>query len=132
MLNDIQNYFKHDLKEIVMILVFFIILIGLLTTFRDTEKLNFVEKSTSINFEKITKKNLERGILKLENLNKTYYLYGWCELIKRDSIPVWIANMDDTTIDDIDIPFVLFKNPNESFFHVIKNKDTLTFKVIGN
>lgn len=99
----------------------------------------FIEIKDEIKKETITSVTINRGIL---SLNENYRLFSNCSLVYKDSFPNWIQDHDkpdfsvneyvfEPFITDIDAPYLLYKNKNEDFFYVIKNNDTLKFK-LGN
>ncbi len=100
--------------------------------------------NNQINFEReittrIHKIKSERGVL---ILNNTFMLASSCPLVYHKYFPDWIV--EDTsnlvfssknsvfipTIYDIKPPYKLIKKKNTDFFKVVKNRDTLTFKLI--
>ena len=65
----------------------------------------------------------------LKNFAGDYYVYSWCPLIQNKSLPSWIKEKEVREISDIDAPYKIFKMKNENFFSIIKNADTLKFKI---
>ena len=117
-----------------------IFLTFLFTSCKKENDSNFIDKETTIDCDSITELNLNRGILTMKNLNNKYIVYSWCNLIYKDSFPKWIKDKgkpDYTSnkyqfkpcISDIEIPYLIFKRKNENFFSLVKNKDTLIFKI---
>ena len=69
-----------------------------------------------------------------------YDVYSDCQLIYKKTFPSWIKDMGkpdfsvteykfEPKISDIEIPYVIFKKQNDEYFYVIKNTDTLKFKI---
>ena len=101
----------------------------------------FIKKNTSINFDTIEKLKLNRGTLTMKSGRfKEYDTYSWCSLIYKGTFPAWIKDQNkpdfsfneykfEPNISDIEIPYVIFKRKNENYFFIIKQKDTLKFKI---
>jgi hypothetical protein len=113
-----------------------IIVIFLLFSCNKKENFNFVKFETIIYNDTIKKIELDRGILKLNN----YYLGGSSQLIYKDTFPKWIKDFNSPefsfsdykfkpSISDIEPPYIIFKNQNDSILNVIKYKDSLKFKI---
>ena len=104
----------------------------------------FINRSTSINFDTIEKVKLNRGTLTLKSTRfKEYNVYSLCPLIYKDTFPSWIKDQNkadfsfneykfEPIISDIEIPYVIFKRKNENYFFIIKQTDTLKFKIKGD
>ncbi|WP_430401191.1 hypothetical protein [Flavobacterium sp.] len=91
--------------------------------------LNFIENNTTIDSGFVRRVEKNRGILTLKNFAGDYYVYSWCPLIQNKSLPSWIKEKEVREISDIDAPYKIFKMKNENFFSIIKNADTLKFKI---
>ena len=106
--------------------------------------LKFVEKKTVIDLDTITKIDENRGILTMKSFRfRKYNVYSWSELIYKDSFPKWIDDRHSPDFSfkeykfvpqilDINVPYVIFKRKGENFFYLIKNSDTLKFKIESN
>ncbi len=100
-----------------------------------------MDRKVSIAYDTITKINVNRGILTMKSFRfREYNVHSWCELIYKDSFPKWIDDRHSPDfsikkykfvpqISDIYAPYVIFKQKDENFFYVIKNSDTLKFKI---
>ena len=120
---------------------FIIILHLLVVSCNNYDDSHFIKKNTFIDFDTIKQLKMNRGVLTMRSLRfKRYEVYSWCKLIYKDSFPAWIKDNDkpdfsfeeykfEPHITDIAIPYVLFKRKNENYFFVIKEKDTLKFKL---
>lgn len=123
---------------------FIITLLLLSISCKKEDNLNFIEKSSFINSDTIKKLKLNRGTLTMKSIRfREYNVYSWCSLIYKDTFPTWIKDQNkpdfsfheykfEPTISDIDVPYVIFKRKNENYFFIIKQKDTLKFKMIEN
>lgn len=123
---------------------FIITLLLLSISCKKEVNLNFIEKSSFINSDTIKKIKLNRGTLTMKSIRfREYNVHSWCSLIYKDTFPTWIKNQNkpdfsfneykfEPTISDIDVPYVIFKRKNENYFFIIKQKDTLKFKIIEN
>lgn len=109
------------------------------------ENQRFITSKTVANYDSIKRVKIDRGILIMENFNFTgdYVVYSYCPLIYTDTFPSWITDKRKPEfsiseykfkpkISDIEVPYVLFKNRNEDYFYIIKNKDTLKFRIETN
>lgn len=113
----------------------------LLAGCQKANEFKFVEKKTVIDFDMITKIHENRAILTMQSFRfREYNFYEWCELIYTDSFPKWIKDKHrpdysfkdykfHPRITDIDVPYVIFKHKDEDYFNIIKNSDTLKFKI---
>lgn len=101
---------------------------------------NYMTKETVIKNDTITQSKADRGILTMKNLNGKYVVYEWCPLVYKDTFPAWIEDKHqpdfsikeykfEPCISDIDVPYVLFKRKDENYFFIIKNTDTLKFRI---
>ena len=69
-----------------------------------------------------------------------YLVYEWSPLIYKESFPTWItkeSKRDFSTrpypaISDIQLPYYIHKRGNDEFFYLIKNNDSLKFKLQKN
>lgn len=123
---------------------FIITLLLLSISCKKEDNSNFIEKRTFINFDTIKKIKLNRGTLNMKSVKfREYDVYSWCSLIYKDTFPTWIKEQNkpdfsfneykfEPTISDIDVPYVIFKRKNENYFFIIKQKDTLQFKIEGD
>ena len=130
------------MKKTIKFLIF--ALAVLLIGCKNDNDFKFVEKGTIINLDTIKELNINRGILTLKSFRlKEYNLYSWCPLIYNDTFPDWIKDKGkpdfsfneykfQPAISDVDIPYLIYKKQNEDCFYVIKNADTLKFKIAGN
>lgn len=103
---------------------------------------NFIKYETSITNYNIKETVMDRSILTLKNPNCSYDVYEWSPLIYNKTFPNWIEDHHapdgtfggqkykfEPRISDIDVPYVVFKRKNENYFFIIKQKDTLKFKI---
>jgi hypothetical protein len=116
-------------------------LIVLLISCQKGNDFKFVDRETVIEFDTITKTEVNRGLLTMKSFRfRKYNFYSWCELTYKDSFPKWIDDRHGPDysfnkykfvpqISDIYAPYVIFKRKGENFFHIIKNSDTLKFKI---
>jgi hypothetical protein len=100
-----------------------------------------MDRKVSIDFDTITKINIDRGILTMKSFRfREYNVYSWSELIYTDSFPKWIDDRHSPDFSfkeykfvpqilDIYVPYVIFKRKGENYFYLIKNSDTLKFKI---
>lgn len=123
---------------------FIITLVLLSISCKKEDNSNFIEKNTFINFDTIKELKLNRGTLTMKSISfREYDFYSWCSLIYKDTFPTWIEDQNkpdfsfneykfEPVISDIDVPYVIFKRKNENYFFIIKQKDTLKFKIEGD
>ena len=118
----------------------FCVFLKLLLVYNNCKKIEekkFVNCNTTIINDSIYKINLNRGTL---TLNNNYNLYSGSPLMYDKKFPSWIKDYDrpdyslnnyifEPDINDIKPPFKLFKQKDSCFFYVIKNNDTLKFKI---
>lgn len=118
-----------------IIKIFFIVL--LLNSCNKKNNFNFVKYETKIDNDIIKSIELNRGVIKLDS----YYLNDNCQFIYKNTIPNWLKDLNKPDfsfvnykfkprISDIEIPYVIFKNENDSLFYIVKFGDTLKFKII--
>ncbi|MBC7749529.1 MAG: hypothetical protein H7Z76_13310 [Methylotenera sp.] len=116
---------------------FMLILLCFESCVHSNELNDFIEFKSEIKADTIKSISTNRGIL---TLNKEHYLHGNSILIYKDTFPKWIKDhgKPDFSFDeyafkpfitDIDAPYVLYKFKNEKYFFVIKNNDTLKFRL---
>jgi hypothetical protein len=119
------------------IIKFYLILLCFQSCLHNKELEGFVEFEGEIKADTIKSVTINRGIL---TLDKKHTLFSNCILIYNDSFPKWIKDhgKPDYSFDeyvfrpritDIEAPYILYKHKNEDFFYVIKNGDTLKFKL---
>lgn len=98
---------------------------------------DFIKIQDEINSAKITKFEMNRGDI---TLNNNYTLLSNSYLIYENNFPKWIKDHNNPEfksddylfkpyISDIDVPYILFKKKNEDVFYVVKYGDTLKFKL---
>jgi hypothetical protein len=98
---------------------------------------NFIEYNSKINYDTINKIEFNRGTIKMNR----YHLLTNCQLINENNAPKWIKDLSSPdfkcskyifkpSILDIKTPYVLFKKQKDSIFFIIKNNDTLQFKIV--
>ena len=118
------------------------IVLFLLISCRKEDNSDFIECNTEILRDSIYKSSLNRGTLAFRG-KISYSLYGSCSLIYNDTFPDWIQDYSKPDysfneyvfrpkISDIDVPYLLFKKKNECYFYVVKNNDTLKFKLTNH
>lgn len=88
---------------------------------------------TTIKQDTIRKKNRERGNVVC---NDRYRITSISYFVnEQKSIPDWLKNQYKNNqpihFCEIDLPFVLFKESGDEYFYVIKNNDTLKFKLVA-
>jgi len=118
----------------------FILIIAFISCKEESSK--FITDKTIINFDSIKRVKIDRGILTMKNFNfrGDYDVYSDCLLIYNETFPSWIKDNGkpdfsvteykfEPKISDIEIPYVVFKKRNERYFYVIKNSDTLKFRI---
>lgn len=106
-----------------------IVFILLFTCCRKDNDFKFVDRKTVIEFDTITKIEENRGILTMKSFRfRKYNVYSWSELDYNGASPKWIENKNPT-ISDIEVPYVIYKRKEENYFYVVKNSDTLKFKI---
>lgn len=121
------------MEKIVVVLVFVLLVASCKTEDKQIEIVN----NTVLNGIDVYSVNVNRGVV---SFNDRYYLFSNSELIFDDTFPSWIKDRNkpdfsfgkyefEPTITDIDVPFRLLKYGYEDFFYVIKNGDTLKFKI---
>lgn len=120
--------------------IFFFLIVIILSCKREVNK-DFINKAMKIETDTIRKIELNRGILKMMSFRNTIYMHSWCSLEYKYSFPSWIEDKHKPDfsfknyvfkpcISDIELPYEIFKNDNENYFYIIKNKDTLKFKIV--
>ena len=120
------------------------LLIALSFSCQKESSYTMVDSKTVIDFDTVTKENLNRGILTLKSskLNE-YNLNSDCELIYKDTFPSWIEDYhgpDYSTkkyhfrpqISDIQLPYIIYKRKDDNYIQIIKNSDTLKFKLLND
>ena len=129
---------RNTIKYFIITLIFFSM------SCKKEDNSNFIEKSSFINSDTIKNLKLNRGNLTMRSIRfREYNVYSWCPLIYKDIFPTWIEDQNkpdfsfneykfEPNISDIDVPFVIFKRKNENYFFIIKQKDTLKFKIEGD
>ena len=102
---------------------------------------NFITKEMKIESDTIRKLESNRGILTMYSFRNNIHLYSWCPLEYKNNFPSWIEDKNKPEISlnkyifkpcisDIDLPYEIYKKANENYFFIVKNKDTLKFKII--
>jgi hypothetical protein len=102
---------------------------------------DFITKEMKIESDTIRKLELNRGILTLKSFRNNIHLYSWCPLEYKNNFPSWIEDKHEPDfslgkyifepcISDIDLPYEIYKKANENYFFIVKNKDTLKFKIV--
>lgn len=78
--------------------------------------------------DSVYKTYINRGVLKINN---SYYINSNSFLIKNNKIPQWLLEEGKEVyfIDDVIPPYFLFKKRGNDYFFIIKNNDTLKFKL---
>ncbi|MCU0384270.1 MAG: hypothetical protein MUF68_09425 [Cyclobacteriaceae bacterium] len=121
------------MEKVITILIF----VFLISSCKTDNKQIEINKETELYGIEIYSESVNRGIV---SFNDTYYLFSNSALVFNDTFPSWIKDRDkadfsfkkykfEPTITDIDVPFRLLKYKNEDFFYVIKNSDTLKFRI---
>ena len=120
------------------LLIFFILLF---TCCGKDNDFKFIDRKTVIDSDTITKIEENRGILTMKSFRfRKYNVYSWSELDYKDTFPKWIIDKHKPDISvgnykfkpqitDIDLPYVIYKRKEENCFYLIKNSDTLKFKI---
>jgi hypothetical protein len=127
------------MKKIIRIFTLLLI-VGFISCREESSK--FITDETIINFDSIKRVKIDRGIMTMKNFSfrGDYDVYSDCPLIYDVAFPTWIKDMGkpdfsvteykfEPKISDIEAPYVVFKKRNEVYFYVIKNTDTLKFKI---
>lgn len=102
---------------------------------------DFITKEMKIESDTIIKLELNRGILTMQSFRNNIHLYSWYPLEYKKTFPSWIEDKHEPDfsygkyifqpcISDIDLPYVIYKKANENYFFILKNKDTLKFKIV--
>lgn len=107
------------------------------------EESNFIDCGQEIIINEVYRCDINRGTVSLKSFKGTLAVTSMCYLVYEGSFPKWIKDNNKPdfsltkykfipTISDIEAPFKLYKNKNECYFYVIKNKDTLKFKNVND
>jgi hypothetical protein len=118
----------------------FCVFLKLLLVYNNCKKIEekeFVNCNTTIINDSIYKININRGTL---TLNNNYNFFGSYPLIFNEKFPTWIKDYDspdysfnkyifEPDIYDIKPPYIIYKQQDSCFFYIIKNNDTLKFKI---
>jgi hypothetical protein len=102
---------------------------------------DFITKEMKIESDTIRKLELNRGILTMRSFRNYIHMYSWCPLVYKNSFPSWIEDKHEPDfsfdkyifepcISDIDLPYEIYKKANENYFFIVKNQDTLKFKIV--
>ena len=102
---------------------------------------DFITKEMKIESDTIKKLELNRGILTMRSFRNRIHLYSWCPLEYNKTFPSWIEDKHEPDfsfkkytfepcISDLDLPYIIYKEANENYFYIVKNKDTLKFKIV--
>ncbi len=119
----------------------FILFILLFFSRKNESEDKFIDCKDVLVSETIRKVKVERGILSVSNFRVGYSLSSWCPLVYKDTFPSWIegryasdfsikGDKFEPTIMYIEVPYVLYKKANDCYFYLVKNRDTLKFKIV--
>lgn len=121
--------------------IFYLFILIVLVSCNDLryKRSKLVLTETAIKQDTIKERFMSRGSV----VYNGYYSITTISYLVNDkkTIPNWLKNKNWVKkryenneliyINDIDLPFVLFKESGDEYFYVIKNNDTLKFKLVA-
>lgn len=127
--NRLQNEIMRKKTIENLIKYFTVAFFILLVSCKKKNNLNFIRNNTVIDSGFVRRVEENRGVLTMKNFSGDYYVFSWCPLMSTKSLPNWVRDKEVQDISDIDPPYKIFKTKNENVFSIIKNGDTLKFKI---
>ncbi len=118
-----------------------VLLFVLLLVCKKEDNQDFINKGMTIESDTIRKLELNRGVLTMRSFRNKIHLLSWCPLQYKNTFPSWIKDKSEPDfpskkyifkpcISDIDLPYEIYKRKDENHFFIVKNKDTLKFKIV--